>query len=115
MSIKSDRFYLGRIFDPKEEEITSDPMLYDPDDLTTHAVALGMTGSGKTGLCIGLLEEAALKGLAKVTHHAHGLQHPSEFSKLELPDNWQDLLVYWQKSLEKEKQKLLISTYIIFS
>ena len=37
-------------------------MLLDPANLTTHAVVTGMTGSGKTGLCIGLLEEAALHG-----------------------------------------------------
>ena len=36
---------------------------YDPDDLTTHAVVVGMTGSGKTGLCIDLLEEAALNNI----------------------------------------------------
>ncbi len=48
------KFYLGKqVQDGK-------PVLYDPDDLTTHAVVVGMTGSGKTGLCIGLLEEAAL-------------------------------------------------------
>ena len=29
----------------------------------THAVCVGMTGSGKTGLCIGLLEEAAIDGI----------------------------------------------------
>jgi len=63
MAKSSDRFYLGRIFDPKKGEITPDPLMYDPDDLTTHAVVLGMTGSGKTGLCIGLLEEAALQGI----------------------------------------------------
>ncbi|HKJ26973.1 MAG TPA: DUF87 domain-containing protein, partial [Anaerolineales bacterium] len=39
------------------------PLLYDPDDLTTHAVVVGMTGSGKTGLCVGLLEEAALHNI----------------------------------------------------
>ncbi|MBA4380831.1 MAG: hypothetical protein C0393_09210, partial [Anaerolinea sp.] len=39
------------------------PLLYDPADLTTHAVVTGMTGSGKTGLCIALLEEAALQGV----------------------------------------------------
>jgi len=37
--------------------------MYDARDLTTHAVALGMTGSGKTGLCLTLLEEAALDGI----------------------------------------------------
>jgi len=60
---QTDRFYLGRIFDSKKGEITSDPLMYDPDDLTTHAVCVGMTGSGKTGLCIDLLEEAALQGI----------------------------------------------------
>ncbi len=63
MTKQTDRFYLGRIFDSKKGEITSDPLMYDPDDLTTHAVCVGMTGSGKTGLCIDLLEEAALQGI----------------------------------------------------
>ena len=63
MAKSNDHFYLGRLFDPKKAEITSDPLMYDPDDLTTHAVAVGMTGSGKTGLCIDLLEEAALQGI----------------------------------------------------
>lgn len=56
-------FYLGRIFDTKTGKVTEQPLLYDPSDLTTHAVVVGMTGSGKTGLCIGLLEEAALNGI----------------------------------------------------
>ena len=56
-----DRFYLGRIF--KDGEVTPENLMYDPDDLTTHAVCVGMTGSGKTGLCIDLLEEAALQGI----------------------------------------------------
>lgn len=42
------------------------PFLYDAKDLTTHAVVLGMTGSGKTGLCITLLEEAALDGIPAI-------------------------------------------------
>jgi hypothetical protein len=58
-----EQFYLGRIFDPSTKKVTDQPLLYDPDDLTTHAVVVGMTGSGKTGLCIDLLEEAALQGL----------------------------------------------------
>lgn len=41
-------------------------MMYDARDLTTHAVCLGMTGSGKTGLCIDLLEEAALDGVPAI-------------------------------------------------
>jgi hypothetical protein len=54
------KFYLGRVVDPKTNEKTEQPLLYDPDDLVTHAVVVGMTGSGKTGLCLDLLEEAAL-------------------------------------------------------
>ena len=38
-------------------------MLYDSKDLVTHAVCVGMTGSGKTGLCLALLEEAAIDGI----------------------------------------------------
>jgi hypothetical protein len=60
---KDEGFYIGRIFDPKESETTSVTSHYDPDDLTTHAVVVGMTGSGKTGLCVDMMEEAALKGL----------------------------------------------------
>ena len=46
---------------------TSGPeLLYDSRDLTTHAVCIGMTGSGKTGLCVSLLEEAALDGVPAI-------------------------------------------------
>ena len=41
-------YYLGRIFDSQSGQTTDQPLLYDPDDLTTHAVVVGMTGSGKT-------------------------------------------------------------------
>ncbi len=54
------KFYLGRSFDTQLGKTTDQPLLYEPADLTTHAVVVGMTGSGKTGLCIDLLEEAAL-------------------------------------------------------
>lgn len=57
------KFYLGRLFDLEAAAITTRPLEYDPDDLTTHAIVIGMTGSGKTGLCITLLEEAALQGI----------------------------------------------------
>jgi hypothetical protein len=57
------KFFLGQQLDPKTGKATQAPLLYDPDDLTTHGVVVGMTGSGKTGLCIDLLEEAALRGI----------------------------------------------------
>ena len=53
-------FYLGKTFDPAQGKTLDPAIQYDPADLTTHGVVVGMTGSGKTGLCIGLLEEAAL-------------------------------------------------------
>lgn len=59
-------FYLGRLFDPKAAKLTNKDLNYDSADLTTHAVVTGMTGSGKTGLCIALLEEAALNGVPAV-------------------------------------------------
>src|SRR5689334_12927031 len=59
-------FYLGRVFDAKTAKVTNQPVEYDPADMTTHAVVAGMTGSGKTGLCIVLLEEAALQGIPAI-------------------------------------------------
>jgi hypothetical protein len=59
-------FYLGRAYDPIRQTITDKEIRYDPADLTTHAVVTGMTGSGKTGLCIALLEEAALQGIPAI-------------------------------------------------
>ena len=53
-------FYLGREYDLAGRRALDQPVMYDARDLTTHGVVVGMTGSGKTGLCISLLEEAAL-------------------------------------------------------
>lgn len=59
-------FYLGRHFDLSGGEMTDDLLMYDAKDLCTHAMCVGMTGSGKTGLCISLLEEAALDGVPAI-------------------------------------------------
>jgi hypothetical protein len=53
-------FYLGQMYDLANRRRLDDPILYDSKDLVTHAVCVGMTGSGKTGLGIALLEEAAI-------------------------------------------------------
>ncbi|MBE2219994.1 MAG: DUF87 domain-containing protein [Anaerolineae bacterium] len=63
MQDTNGKFYLGRITDPTSGETGQTPLLYNADDLTTHAVVVGMTGSGKTGLCLDLLEEAALNNI----------------------------------------------------
>ncbi|MGH9334479.1 MAG: ATP-binding protein, partial [Vicinamibacteria bacterium] len=59
-------FYLGRVHDLKAGKTTDEPLLYDSRDLVTHAICVGMTGSGKTGLCIDLLEEAVLDGVPAI-------------------------------------------------
>lgn len=56
-------FYLGRPLETEGGEPAAVPFLYDSKDLMTHALCVGMTGSGKTGLGVTLLEEAALDGV----------------------------------------------------
>lgn len=60
---KMGAFYLGRKVDDANGKDTDELVMYDARDLTTHAVCVGMTGSGKTGLCLSLLEEAAIDGV----------------------------------------------------
>ncbi len=60
---KLGAFYLGREFDPATRKRQQNLVLYDSKDLVTHGVCVGMTGSGKTGLCLCVLEEAALDGI----------------------------------------------------
>ncbi|WP_146528001.1 ATP-binding protein [Novipirellula artificiosorum] len=59
-------FYMGRLYDLKKGELKDDLLLYDAKDLCTHAMCVGMTGSGKTGLCLSLLEEAAIDGIPAI-------------------------------------------------
>lgn len=63
MDRKPGEFFLGKAYDLEAGKLLEEPLFYDADDLTTHAVCIGMTGSGKTGLGIGLLEEAVLQGI----------------------------------------------------
>lgn len=59
-------FYLGRYHDLGSGKTLPDPLLYSSNDLLTHALCVGMTGSGKTGLCIDLIEEAAIDGIPAI-------------------------------------------------
>lgn len=63
---KLGAFYLGRGHDLAAKTSQGSLLLYDLKDLTTHAVCVGMTGSGKTGLCLALLEEAAIDGIPAI-------------------------------------------------
>ncbi|MBP87698.1 MAG: ATP-binding protein [Planctomycetaceae bacterium] len=63
---KLGAFYLGKLYDTNADAAQQDLLLYGAKDLTTHAVCVGMTGSGKTGLCVSLLEEAAIDGIPAI-------------------------------------------------
>ncbi len=63
---KLGQFYLGRGYDPETKKADGEIVLYDSKDLVTHGVVLGMTGSGKTGLCLALLEEAAMDNIPAI-------------------------------------------------
>src|SRR5947207_8634886 len=59
-------FYMGREYDLAAKKELPKLVLYPSKDLVTHAVCVGMTGSGKTGLCLALLEEAAIDGIPAI-------------------------------------------------
>ena len=61
--IPADELYLGGELDANTKERSGNPTTYDPDDLVTHGVIVGMTGSGKTGLAMVLIEEVLRHGV----------------------------------------------------
>lgn len=63
---KLGSFYLGRHYDLERSQLEQSLTLYDSKDLVTHGVVLGMTGSGKTGLCLSILEEAAMDNVPAI-------------------------------------------------
>ena len=63
---KLGTFYLGREYEIETKTTQDKLVLYDSKDLVTHGVVLGMTGSGKTGLCFALLEEAAMDNIPAI-------------------------------------------------
>ncbi len=91
-------FYLGKPYDLKTGQTEERPVMYDARDLTTHAICVGMTGSGKTGLCIGLLEEAALHDIPTIAIDPKGdltnlvLSWPDLDAPADFPE-WLDLAV----------------------
>ena len=85
---KLGSFFLGSGYDLQNSDITGEYVNYDARDLTTHAVCIGMTGSGKTGLCICLLEEAALDKVPAIIIDPKGdiTNHLLHFPNLDASD-----------------------------
>src|SRR5512133_4408427 len=63
---KLSQFYLGKRYNVSSQKLEEDLVMYDSKDLVTHGVCVGMTGSGKTGLCISILEEAAIDSIPAI-------------------------------------------------
>ena len=101
-------FYLGRPFDLAEKKAKDSLLLYDSKDLVTHAVCVGMTGSGKTGLCLGLLEEAAIDGIPAIIIDPKG-----DLSNLLLtfPDLSPQDFAPWVNEGDAAKKGLTIDAY----
>ena len=58
--------YLGKEVNPETQELTDQLLLYKSKHLTTHAALIGMTGSGKTGLGVDIIEEAVLDNIPAI-------------------------------------------------
>ena len=59
-------FYVGQDVDKETQAYSGELTLLKNKNFTTHAAIIGMTGSGKTGLGIGLIEEAAIDNIPSI-------------------------------------------------
>jgi len=105
---KLGEFYLGKTVDPATRQHGEDFLLYDSKDLTTHAICVGMTGSGKTGLCIGVLEEAAIDGIPAIVIDPKG---DMTNLLLSFPDLSPADFEPWVSSEEAQKKGLSTQNY----
>ena len=101
-------FYLGRPYQLAEKKSPGGFFLYDSKDLVTHAVCVGMTGSGKTGLCISLLEEAAIDGIPAIAIDPKG-----DLTNLLLtfPDLRPEDFLPWVNEDDAQKKGLSVADY----
>ena len=67
--------HLGELVDPATHQRNGTAVTVDTADLTTHGVIVGMTGSGKTGLGVVLIEEALSGGRAVRADRPQGRPH----------------------------------------
>jgi Helicase HerA, central domain len=105
---KLGAFYLGKPYDLKTSAVKPGLLLYDSADLVTHAVCVGMTGSGKTGLCIAMIEEAAIDGIPAIVIDPKG-----DLANLLLtfPELKADDFVPWVNEEDAQKKGLSRDAY----
>lgn len=105
---KIGAFYLGKVVNPSTGKTLDKPLLYDSKNFTTHAVCLGMTGSGKTGLGIDILEEAGLDKLPALIIDPKG-----DLTNLLLtfPNQTASEFRPWVDPAEAEREGVDIDTY----
>ncbi len=105
---KLGAFYLGKTYDSKEKKIKEELLLYDSKDLTTHAACVGMTGSGKTGLCLSLLEEASIDGIPTIIIDPKG---DMTNLLLSFPDLAPENFVPWVNKSDAQKKGVSVEDY----
>src|SRR5262245_861729 len=105
---KLGAFYLGRPWDLAKRQPKDGLVLYDSKDLVTHAVCIGMRGSGKTGLCLALLEEALLDGIPAIIVDPKG-DLPNLL--LTFPDVRAEDFAPWVDADEARKKGLTVEAY----
>ncbi|MGD2085478.1 MAG: DUF87 domain-containing protein [Candidatus Aminicenantes bacterium] len=105
---KDGFFYLGKEFSLQSDKLLDQGYLYDASDLTTHGVVFGMTGSGKTGLCIGLLEEAINEDIPVIIVDPKG-----DVANLALvfPDQSPDDFKKWVSPAQAQREGKDLDTY----
>lgn len=101
-------FYLGKTYDLAAKKSKGELLLYDSKDLVTHGVCVGMTGSGKTGLCIVLLEEAAMDGIPSIVIDPKG-DLPNLL--LAFPELKPDNFLPWVNEDDARKKGLTLEEY----
>ena len=101
-------FYLGKDFSISEKKLKNKKFLYETEDLTTHAVVFGMTGSGKTGLCITMLEEAIEEEIPIIVIDPKG-----DVSNLSLifPEMKKEDFKKWVSPVEARKEGMTVEEY----
>ena len=105
---KLGAFYLGRPYDLSKKEPLEGLLLYDSKDLTTHAVCVGMTGSGKTGLCVNILEEAVMDNIPSIVIDPKG---DLTNLLLQFPNLQAEDFIPWVNESDAQKKNLSIEEY----